>query len=123
MTYLESYLATRRAGWPYEGRYRIKKFGEHGFAAKIDDNVASLAWADVDGTSAVMHMTLKADYAEFGIGTELLHVLMNHLIDAGCKTIRYTISVEHWAYQIYENLGFRVESRDAESVNFIREID
>lgn len=122
MTYLETYLSTRRAGWPYEDCYEINPFGEHGFAAKIAGNVACLAWADISGTSAVMHMTLKPEYAEFGIGTELLHVLMDHLVDSGFKTIRYTISVEHWAFQIYYNLGFKIESRDQEHINFVREV-
>ena len=56
------------------------------------------------------------------IGTELLHKLMNHLIESGCSVVRYSISVEHWAYQIYENLGFEIESRDMETINFVRRI-
>lgn len=110
----------RRLVWPYEGRYRIEAFGEYGFAARIDDGVAGLAWADVDGADAVMHMNLKADYKEYGIGTELLHTLMNHLLEIGCENIRYTISVEHWAYQIYEHLGLEIESRDMDEIHFIR---
>ena len=90
--------------------------------AKIDGNVAGLAWADVADGEAVMRMNLKPDYKEYGIGTELLHKLMDHLIESGCRTVRYSISVEHWAYQIYENLGFEIESRDMETINFVRRI-
>lgn len=118
--YLENYLNTRRANWPYEGHYNVKKFGEYGFVAMIDDNVAGMVWADINGKDATMHMTLKPDYKEYGIGTELLHKLMGFLIELGCESIRYTISVEHWAYQIYENLGFEIESRDTETINFVR---
>ncbi|MBQ0004518.1 MAG: GNAT family N-acetyltransferase [Clostridiales bacterium] len=119
MNYLEDYLKTRRQNWPYEDSYRVVPFGEQGFAARIGDVTAGLCWADVNGDSAVMHMNLKSAYAEFGIGTELLHVLMNHLKDQDIKVIRYTISPEHWAFQIYDNLGFTVESRTAEEINFI----
>lgn len=38
----------------------------------------------------------------------------------GRYVVRYSISVEHWAYQIYDNLGFEVESRDEETINFVR---
>lgn len=119
MSYLEDYLHTRRQNWPYEDSYRVVPFGEHGFAARIGDATAGLSWADVDGSSAVMHMNLKKEYAEYGIGTELLHILMDHLKEAGITEIRYSIGVEYWAYQIYENLGFNVESRDQERINFL----
>lgn len=120
MGYIEDYLNTRRAGWPYDGRYAVGRFGENGFVAKIDGNVAGLAWADLSGNEAVMHMDLKPDYKEYGIGTELLHLLMDYLVESGCKVIRYSISVEHWAYQIYEHLGLEIESRDTETINFVR---
>ena len=122
MSYISDYMNTRRAGWPYDGRYTVDRFGENGFVAKIDGNVAGLAWADVADGGAVMHMNLKPDYKEYGIGTELLHKLMDHLIESGCRVVRYSISVEHWAYQIYENLGFEIESRDMETINFVRRV-
>lgn len=122
MSYISDYLNTRRADWPYDGRYTVDCFGENGFVAKIDGNVAGLAWADVADGEAVMHMNLKSDYKEYGIGTELLHKLMEHLIESGCRVVRYSISVEHWAYQVYENLGFEIESRDMETINFVRHV-
>lgn len=118
--YIEEYLNTRRARWPYDGRYVVKSFGQNGFVAMIDENVAGMVWADVTDGEAVMHMKLKLEYKEYGIGTELLHKLMDHLVESGCKVVRYSISVEHWAYQIYENLGFKIESRDTETINFVR---
>lgn len=121
--YLKDYLKTRRSGWPYDGRYVVRPVGCDGFVAMIDGAVAGLAWADVADAGAVMHMKLNSDYKEYGIGTELLHILMQHLIDAGCSVIRYTISIEHWAYQIYDNLGFKIESRDEEKIHFVRYID
>lgn len=120
--YIEDYLNTRRAGWPYDGRYVVRTFGENGFVAMIDENVAGMVWADATDGEAVMHMKLKPDYKEYGIGTELLHRLMDHLIESGCSVVRYTISVEHWAFQIYEHLGFEIESRDTETINFVRRI-
>ena len=121
MSYLEEYLAIRRIGWPYEDSYEVNPFGEHGFVAKVEGNVAGLAWADVIDASAVIHMNLKSQYAEYGIGTELLHILMDHLKNMGILTIRYTISKEHWAYQIYDNLGFRIEKQDMDNIYFIWE--
>lgn len=118
--YLESYLNTRRAGWPYEGRYSVRGFGCHGFVAMIGDRVAGLTWADVRDGAAYMHLRLKPEYGEFGIGTELLHRLMEHLIEAGCHVIRYNIPVEYWAYQIYEHLGFEIEGRTADTISFVR---
>lgn len=122
MGYLEDYLAIRRAYWPYDDNYRIITFGEHGFAARIGDVTAGLAWADLTGTEAVMHMKLKPEYSEYGIGTELLHKLMNNLIDSGAVVIRYTITPDHWAYQIYEHLGFEIENRTQDEIQFIRRI-
>lgn len=122
MSYLEDYLSTRRAHWPYENRYRVNTFGEHGYVAKIDEDVAGMSWTDIDDGCAVMHLRLNSTYKEYGIGTELLHKLMDHLIDLGCHTVRYTISVEHWAYQIYENLGFEIESRDMDEIHFVRHL-
>ena len=66
-----------------------------------------------------MHMNLKKDYAEYGIGTELLETLMADLQEADFNTIRYEIDPQYYAYQIYHNMGFSVESRDKERVRFI----
>ena len=62
---------------------------------------------------------LKAKYAEFGIGTELLFLLMEDLKSTGFETIKYGISPEHYAFQIYKNLGFSVENQNEDVVRFI----
>lgn len=117
---LSEFLRTRREGWPYEGRYRLESFGPHKFIAKIDTELAGLAWADVTASGeAMMHMNLKKDYAEYGIGTELLETLMADLQEADFGTIRYEIDSQYYAYQIYHNMGFSVESQDEERVRFI----
>ena len=72
-----------------------------------------------DGKEAIMHMNLKNQYAEFGIGTELLNLLMDDLRDSGFETIRYEISPDRYSVQIYKNLGFEVESKDEETVRFV----
>ena len=66
-----------------------------------------------------MKMNLKRQYAEYGIGTELLEMLMEDLQNSGFETIRYSISPERYAFQIYRNLGFKVESQDEEAVRFV----
>lgn len=117
---LESFLETRRQFWPYEGRYSLESFGPHKFIAKIDTELAGLSWADViSPDEAMMHMNLKKEYAEYGIGTELLETLMADLQDSGFRIIRYEIDIRYYAYQIYHNMGFEVESKDDESVRFI----
>ncbi len=118
---LKKYLDTRRLGWPYEGRYRIDKMGDHRFFAKIDDELAGLSYAEiiVPGKEARMKMNLKSSFAEYGIGTELLETLMDDLKESGFSTIRYEISKEHYAFQIYRNLGLEVESQDLETVRFV----
>ena len=98
---LKTYLDTRRAGWPYADSYRVEHLTDHRFVAKAGK------------------MNLKDKFAEFGIGTELLFLLMEDLKSAGFETIRYEISPEHYAFQIYKNLGFSVESQDEEAVRFI----
>ena len=114
-------MNTRRLGWPYEGSYHVERLGGHRFVAMIGDELAGLSYAEVgdDGKEAVMHMNLKGRFAEYGIGTELLTLLMDDLKDSGFETIRYEISPERYAFQIYKNLGFEVESRDEEAVRFI----
>lgn len=119
--YLKNYLETRRMGWPYEDSYRVERLAGHRFVARIGDELAGLSYAvlSADGTEAVMKMNLKKEYAEYGIGTELLHLLMDDLQRSGCETIRYEISPERYAFQIYKNLGFTVESQDEEAVRFV----
>ena len=118
---LKTYLDTRRMGWPYGDSYHVEHLTDHRFVAKINDELAGLSYAEVsaDGLSARMRMNLKAQFAEFGIGTELLFLLMEDLKNSGFETIRYEISPERYAFQIYKNLGFSVESRDEEAVRFI----
>lgn len=118
---LKKYLDTRRTGWPYEDSYRTEKLAGHRFVARIGDELAGLSYAVLssDGTEAVMKMNLKSRFAEYGIGTELLELLMEDLKESGCRTVRYEISPERYAFQIYDNLGFTVESQDEDTVRFI----
>ena len=44
---------------------------------------------------------------------------MADLQQSGFRIIRYEIPRERYAFQIYKNLGFEVESRDEEIVRFI----
>lgn len=118
---LKAYLDTRRAGWPYGDSYCVEHMTDHRYVAKADGELAGLSYAEIsgDGLTARMKMNLKAKYAEFGIGTELLFFLMEDLKSAGFEIIRYEISPERYAFQIYKNLGFSVESQDEEAVRFI----
>lgn len=118
---LRDYLSTRRAGWPYEDSYHIDKMGEHRFMAKVGDELAGLSYAEIirPGTEAMMKMSLKKQFAEYGIGTELLETLMDDLRKSGFEIIRYEIGIQYYAFQIYKNLGFEVESRDLETIRFI----
>lgn len=118
---LRNYLDTRRLGWPYEETYRVEALEGHRFVARIGDELAGLSYAELsdDGTEAVMKMNLKSQYAEYGIGTELLNLLMEDLQRSGCTTIRYTVPLERYAVQIYRNLGFVAESRDEETIYMV----
>jgi ribosomal protein S18 acetylase RimI-like enzyme len=118
---LRDYLDTRRQGWPYEDLYHVEHLDGHRFVAKIGDELAGLSYAETDagGEEAVMHMNLKGRYAEYGIGTELLNLLMDDLKQSGFRTIRYVIPKERYAFQIYRDLGFSVESQDEENVRFV----
>ena len=108
-------------GWPYEDSYHVDHMGGHRFVAKIGDELAGLSYAELsdDGRAATMKMNLKSQYAEYGIGTELLELLMEDLQSSGLETIRYEIPRERYAFQIYRNLGFTVERQDEETVRFI----
>lgn len=128
---LRAYLDTRRLDWPYGEIYHVDTMGEHRFVAKIGDELAGLSYAEIikpvtfAGSEALavsearMKMNLKSQYAEYGIGTELLYLLMEDLKESGFETIRYEISRDRYAYQIYHNLGFEVESQDLDTVRFI----
>lgn len=108
-------------GWPYEDSYRVEALAGHRFVAKIGDELAGLSYAVVndDANEAFMKMNLKKEYAEYGIGTELLHLLMADFRESGFGVIRYEIPPERYAFQIYKNLGFAVESQDESAVRFI----
>ena len=142
--WLREYLATRRLGWPYGDVYRVENAGAHRFVAWIGDELAGLSWAEVaetgtgatgsdsagtepstatgvvtepnTSTEARMHMNLKPQFAEFGIGTELLALLMEDLRRAGCDVIHYEIDRRYWSFQIYRNLGFEVEDGGADEI-------
>ena len=118
---LQDYLQTRRIGWPYDDSYHIEHLDGHRFVAKIGDELAGLSYAEVseDGKEAVMKMNLKSQYAEYGIGTELLDLLMGDLRDSGFETVRYQVKPERYAVQIYRNLGFEVESRDEDMIRLV----
>lgn len=118
---LDRYLGTRRLGWPYEDSYHVENMGDHRFIARINDELAGLSYAEIsdDGKEAVMKMNLKSKYSEYGIGTELLELLMEDLQRSGFDTIRYKIPPERYAFQIYRNLGFTVESLDEDEVRFV----
>ena len=118
---LQKYLATRRLNWPYEDSYHVDHMGGHRFVAMIGDELAGLSYAEfsADGKEAVMKMNLKSRFAEYGIGTELLELLMEDLQKSGVETIRYSIPPERYSFQIYKNLCFIVESKDEDVVRFI----
>lgn len=118
---LQDYLNIRRLNWPFEDSYHVERHDGHRFVAMIGDELAGLSYAEIsnDGKEAIMHMNLKGQFAEYGIGTELLNLLMEDLQDSGFDIIRYEISPERYAFQIYKNLGFEVESQDEEAVRFI----
>ena len=82
---LREYRNTRRQFWPYEDSYHVDKMGAHRFMAKIGDELAGLSYAEIiePGREARMKMNLKAAYKEYGIGTELLELLMDDLIASG----------------------------------------
>ena len=122
---LREYLQIRRMGWPYEESFSIEVLPGHRFIARIGDELAGLSYAEVngDGAEAVMKMNLKREFAEYGIGTELLNLLMEDLQNSGFQIIRYSIPPERYAFQIYKNLGFVVESQDEKEVRFIWEKD
>ena len=122
MNWLENHLKTRRENWPYEGRYRLEQFKESGFVAKVDDEVAGFIWSeDITPKEVRIKMNLKAKYAEYAIGTELLETLVTQLKTNGYCRIYYTIIPEHYAYQIYRHLGFAVTHQDEERIAFIWE--
>jgi len=124
MSYLENYLKIRRMNWPYEGRYRVEQFREKGFVAKIDDSLAGLVWADdITYKEARMKMNLKPEYAEYGIGTELLEMMVDHLKKQEYQKIYYSIKAEHYAYQIYAHLEFKIISMEDEMIHFVWEKD
>lgn len=118
---LREYLDTRRRGWPYEDSYHVDRLSGHRFVAKAGDELAGLSYAEIsaDGREATMKMNLKSRFAEYGIGTELLELLMEDLQGSGFEIIRYEIPPERYAFQIYKNLGFSVESQDEEAVRFL----
>ena len=115
---LRDYLNIRRLSWPYEGCYHVDSMGGHRFVARIDDELAGLAYAEIiePGRIARMKMNLKSAYAEYGIGTELLELLMEDLRQAGYEVVRYEVLREHYAVQIYRNLGMQVTAQDEEKL-------
>ncbi|MBR0372917.1 MAG: hypothetical protein IJH91_00105 [Mogibacterium sp.] len=82
-------------------------------AAGFDDTCTA-ASAGTAAAEARMRMTLKPQFAEYGIGTELLALLMANLQSAGYDVIRYEIDPRYYSVQIYRNLGFVVDRGDSD---------
>lgn len=120
MKNLEDYIKVRREEWPYEERYKMEKFKENGFAAKVDDNLAAVAWSeDIAPREAMMHMTLKSMYKEYGIGTEVLVTLIEHLKDKGYNKIYYNLEPKFYAFQIYKFMGLKKYYEDEDIIKFV----
>lgn len=117
---LEKHTEIRRQNWALKDKYRVEKLSNHRFVASVCDELVGLSYAEINDDEAKMHMNLKNEYAEYGIGTELLYLLMNDLKESGFKIVRYEINRDRYAYQIYRNfLGFDVEEENDETVKFI----
>lgn len=117
---LEKHTTIRRQNWPLKDKYRVEKLPNHRFVAYVGDELAGLSYAEINDSEAKVHMNLKSEYTEYGIGTELLYMLMHDLKESGFKIIRYEIYRDRYAYQIYRNfLEFNVEEENDEIVKFI----
>lgn len=117
---LEKYTKNRRQNWSLKDKYRVEKLSNHRFVAYVRDELAGLSYAEINDSEATMHMNIKSEYAEYGIGTELLYLLMGDLKKSGFKIIRYEINRDRYAYQIYRIfLGFDIEEENSETMKFI----
>lgn len=91
------------------------RFGDVGLVAELDNKIVGAAWSriikdygHIDDETPSLSMSLYADYRARGIGTKLLHSLLDELEKEGFKQVSLSVQKENYAVSMYEQSGFEV---------------
>ncbi len=126
----EDFPSDRRCcGLPPIGRKAIASWiddvAERGYAfiAKVGDRVAGYIVAVPENSEAEFAIFVHQDYADKGIGGELIRFAERFLAMKGIKKLKaVSESTNRTAVDIYLHLGFEITGRDGYYLNFEKEL-
>ncbi len=103
----------------------IENFGnqphDKAFIAEVDNKVVAAVWVRImedygyiDNNTPSLAISVLEEFRGLGIGTNLLHNMLNYLRVVGYKQISLSVQKENYAYNIYKKAGFKVHRETAE---------
>jgi len=89
--------------------------------AETDGRVVGAIWSrimddygHIDNETPSIAISLYKEYRNQGIGTQLLRQMLELLKDDGYKSVSLSVQKANYAIRMYQKVGFRILSEDAE---------
>ncbi len=110
----------------------IRNFGEsahdHCLVAEVDGKIVGAVWVrimndygHIDDQTPSLAISLYKDYRGQGIGTQLLHQMLDWLRNEGYKEVSLSVQKRNYALKMYQKAGFKViEARGEELLMVVR---
>lgn len=104
----------------------VRGFGEsphdHCLVAECDGKIVGAVWVrvmddygHVDNQTPSLAISLYPDYRGQGIGTQLLHQMLELLLQKGYAQVSLSVQKENYALRMYQKAGFKImEDREEE---------
>ncbi len=124
----ETNLAPRSILMQPELQVYIKNFGEekndYCYCAEIKGKVVGAVWVrtingygSVDGETPEFAISIYKKYRGHGIGTALMHKMLEHLKEAGYSKTSLAVQKENYAVRMYLSVGFQIiEEKEEEYI-------
>lgn len=103
----------------------IDGFGTHpgdtGFITEIGGKMAGAVWArimddygHIDNDTPSFAISLYEPYRSMGIGTTMMHKMLDRLKQQGYKQASLAVQKDNYALKLYEKVGFEIVGENAE---------
>ena len=97
--------------------------------AEVDDKVVGAVWTrimndygHVDDDTPSFAISLYKEYRKKGIGTELMHRMLELLKEQGYKKASLAVQKANYAVRMYEDVGFKTVDENAEEYIMVCEL-
>ncbi len=103
----------------------IRNFGaekdDKCFVAEVNNNIVGAVWVRIMNDYGHIHddtpsfaVSLYKDYRGYGIGTELMKAMLNHLKISKYRQCSLAVQKANYAVKMYLNVGFEIVDENAE---------